>query len=459
MNRMDEYKSLLTELESVPPAVEFTVPRAKARLNKRRTLKRFFVVPAGSLAAFFIAFVVLVNVSMTTALACSRIPLLRELAAAVSFSPSLKMAIENDYVQPVGLEQTQNGITMRIEYVIVDQKQLNIFFTLNSELYTRMDATPELYQLDGGTLGGYGLSSGHAFEENGVIRKFTADFIGADVPDGLKLVCRVHENEHLLYGNEPAPVADDMLTQAEHKAPDAISVFEFELKFDPDYTTQSEIITVNRTFTIDGQTLTLVDAEIYPTHMRINFDADPNNTAWLKSLTFELENEKGERFDTIKNGISATGSPDSPMMNTYHLESTFFTGSKHLTLHITEATWLDKDKERTKLDLANCEAKFLPQGVVFAQAVRKGSSWVLTFTHTDDVSSQPFLSTYYDEYGSEYMYNSSSHTTGYYNEETGEYVEGVQSTTFALVDYPYDVVYLTLNYSSYTPADAVIEIR
>lgn len=458
MNRMDEYKNLLTELESVPPAVEFTVARAKARLKKRRTLKRFFVVPAGSLAAFFAAFVVLVNVSMTTALACSRIPLLRELAAAVSFSPSLKIAIENDYVQPVGLEQTLNGITMRIEYVIVDQKQLNIFFTLHSDIYSYMSASPEIRQLDGSALGGYGLTSGGG-EENGVIRKFTADFIENDVPDGIKLSCRVHDNGSLTY-TEPVAATDDMLFQREHKEPDAISVFEFELNFDPSYTAQSEIIAVNRTFTIDGQTLTLVDAEIYPTHMRINFDADPNNTAWLTSLTFEVENEKGERFESISNGISATGSHDSPMMRSYHLESAFFTGSKHLTLHITEATWLDKDKERVRLDLANCEADFLPLGITFAQAVRKGSSWVLTFSQTgDEVRSQPFLSTYYDEYGNEYMYNSSSHSSSYYDEATGEYVEGIQSTQFALVDYPYDVVDLTLNYSSYTPADAVVEIR
>ena len=37
--------------------------------------------------------------------------------------------MENEYVQPIGQSQTVNGITASIQYLIVDQKQVNIFFT------------------------------------------------------------------------------------------------------------------------------------------------------------------------------------------------------------------------------------------------------------------------------------------------------------------------------------------
>lgn len=51
---------------------------------------------------------------------------------------------------------------------------------------------------------------------------------------------------------------------------------------------------MNRTFALDGQTFTLQEAEIYPTHLRLTLTADPDNTAWLAGLDLYLENEHGE---------------------------------------------------------------------------------------------------------------------------------------------------------------------
>jgi hypothetical protein len=110
-----------------PSALNGTAFRAKARLEKRRRSQRAVSLPLGSLCAVFAAFVLLVNVSLPFARACGRVPVLRELAAAVSFSPSLSAAVEHEYVPPILQKQTENGITMRVEYVIVDQKQLNIY--------------------------------------------------------------------------------------------------------------------------------------------------------------------------------------------------------------------------------------------------------------------------------------------------------------------------------------------
>ncbi|MEG0756697.1 MAG: DUF4179 domain-containing protein, partial [Oscillospiraceae bacterium] len=129
MNRNEEYKALLSELSDTPAALEFAVTRAKARA-KRARVGRLFGIPVASLAGVFSVFVLLVNVSTPFALACGTVPILKELTAAVAFSPSLKTAVANDYVQYIGQSQTVNGITLQVEYVIVDQKQVNIFFSL-----------------------------------------------------------------------------------------------------------------------------------------------------------------------------------------------------------------------------------------------------------------------------------------------------------------------------------------
>lgn len=78
---------------------------------------------------------------------------------------------------------------------------------------------------------------------------------------------------------------------------------------------------VNETFTLDGQTLTVTDVEIYPTHVRVNVEGDGDNTAWLKGLDFYLENEDGQRFGSISSGVIASGDTDTPAMVSYRLES------------------------------------------------------------------------------------------------------------------------------------------
>ena len=132
MNRNEEYNTLLRELDQTPPELEYTVTRAKARA-RRHQARRWVGVPVGTLAGAFAAFVLLVNTVPTFALACSHVPVLGDLAAAVDWSGSLSRAVEHDYVQVIGQSQTKDGITMAVEYVIVDQQQVNLFVCVENE--------------------------------------------------------------------------------------------------------------------------------------------------------------------------------------------------------------------------------------------------------------------------------------------------------------------------------------
>ena len=96
------------------------------------------------------------NLSTPFARACGRIPLLADLAKAVSWSPSLSAAVENDYAQPLRLSQSQNGITARVEYLIVDRKQVDVFFSIRSDDYAHLD-------LDHPTLTVPGEQEGYSF--------------------------------------------------------------------------------------------------------------------------------------------------------------------------------------------------------------------------------------------------------------------------------------------------------
>ena len=451
MNRNEEYNALLAELEQVPKQIDNTVEQAMQRLITSQKKRRGWVISCASLAACFACFVLLVNLSVPFARACGSIPVLRELAKAVSWSPSLSAAVENEYVQPIGQSQTENGITATIEYVIVDQKQLHIFFTLDSDDYDNLNAEMPRYETEQvcSTIG----SSWN--QPPGTLLDFTLDYGDHNVPDSLTMTFGVTTYVESDWSAE-APVQsyeDEMLEPVEEEEPDYLAEFTFDLEFDPEFTAKGEIIPVNQTFSLDGQSLTVTEVEVYPTHVRVNVADNPNNTAWLKSLAFYLENEDGERFEPISNGVSATGDEDSPAYVSFRLESPYFADSEHLTLHVTGAEWLDKDMERVRVDLAHRTAERLPEGVTFQSAEKWDGGWVLTFRvkqREEHHSFQVWNSTFYDEEGNPYEASRRGTTT----DDSGYFEE-----MLPLPGYWEDVVWLQPTYSHTTTESILIPIK
>ena len=372
MTRNEEYQALLQELETTPAALDGAVERALRRRKRDRRL-RLFGVPAGSLAACFAAFVLLVNLFPPFARACGSVPVLRELAQAVAWSPSLSAAVENDYVQPIGQSQTVNGVTATVEYVIVDRKQLNIFYTL--------DYAPDLGPMwaDCRITPGDGSAgdAGGRTEKPGELVEIKRDFVDRDVPGILDLTLSVYPAEQDGGGPPAENTGDGYFDQPVDDQPAYLAEMTFHLEFDPYFTAQGTLLELNRTFALDGQTFTLQEAEIYPTHLRLTLTADPDNTAWLAGLDLYLENEHGERFEKSLGGITASGDPEGEGMGTFWLDSPFFSQGEHLTLHITGVRWKDKDAPPVKLNLAEGTAENLPEGTWFQGAERLPEGWIV----------------------------------------------------------------------------------
>lgn len=82
----------------------------------------------------------------------SKVPILRELAEAVIFSRSLSDAMDNEYVQSLYLSQVDGDVAATVEYLIVDQKQVNIFFRLYSDVYEELHVDPTFLSPEGKNL-------------------------------------------------------------------------------------------------------------------------------------------------------------------------------------------------------------------------------------------------------------------------------------------------------------------
>lgn len=454
MNRNEEFNQLLEALETQAPSLESSVTKAR----RRRHRKHMVLAPLGSAAAVFALFVVLVNSSTTVAYACSQIPFIRELAAAVTFSPSLTDAVDNEYVQSMNLVQEQNGITAKVESLIVDQKQVNVFYRLDSEKYAHLEADLDVLVPDGSDAA-CSISNNSFNLENGALRHMDIDYTNQDVPDALRLIIKV-------YSNDDADTAAPSETQDRWDIPVVdktyLAQFDFLLKFDPKFTEVGKSIPINQTLDLGGQKITFTNVEIYPSHMRVDVQSDSENSAWLKSLDFHIL-ANGKRFDPISDGIVATGSAESQEFTSYRADSPYFHDSDSLELVVAGATWLDKENPKVHLNLKTGEHDALPQGIEFRSAVPYKDSWTVSFRAplTKDGGMYQLLSTcYWDAEGTQYVSDTMSHTFD------REGLKGDQPSThfiqeFPLRDYPYDEVWLGLIYSySWTPAKPItIPIR
>lgn len=445
MNRNSEYEAMLQELNQPVPALETTLDRAYKKKRKQRT--RMIFRPVAGMAACFAIFVLLVNFCTPVAYACSLVPGLRELAAAVTFSKSLTDAVENEYVQPMDLTQTENGITAEVAYLIVDQKQVNVFYRLDSKQYDQLEADPEVLNADGIRPASCGYHSTGFGAENGELRCLNIDFVDENVPDSLIIKLKVYTNGIVHEEVAPDQASDDIYSDDPYEEPDYLARFEFMLEFDPKFTAAGKVFPVNQTVILDGQAITITDIEVYPSHMRVDIAESGDNTAWLKKLDFYIETDWGMKFDPVSNGITATGSADSPSMVSYRADSTYFYEAQHLKLVITGAQWLRKDLETTYLNLVTGEHGELPEGAVFDSARKQGSGWVVRFRaawEQDEPMYQLFGHLFYDAEGNEYEINQWSSMYGDADEDgniTYFYDE------FPLLNFTGDEVWLSPHYS------------
>ena len=351
MDRKQEYEALLQTLEEAPPALERTVPRARARLRRRRWSRRLGV-PAAGLAGAFAAFAVLVNVSMPFAMACSGVPGLKELTAAVALSPSLKAAVEHDFVQYIGQSQTDNGITLELAYLFPDRGQLQFYAKVTGpEKFTSFMVHPILTDESGHPLETCGATSKsiHPGELSDAFTVFP--FGDASLPETLYLTCELfgHWSGGTL-AETPEPSEDNP------SAPDA--VMSFCVPLDAALLAQGETLEVGRWINLNGNELYIQSLEIYPTHARLLVEEEPANQESLRGLDFYITDGRGNRY------TAGSSSGRISQGGAYWCETPYFSPDQNLTLHITGAEWLEKGKEYVTVDLETGRALTpLPGGV------------------------------------------------------------------------------------------------
>lgn len=442
MNRNEEYNTLLRELDQTPPELEYTVTRAKARA-RRHQARRWVGVPVGTLAGAFAAFVLLVNTVPTFALACSHVPVLGDLAAAVDWSGSLSRAVEHDYVQVIGQSQTKDGITMAVEYVIVDQQQVNLFVCVENEdgtkPYTLLNC-----DIDAGDRAFSVVSSGQQ-EKNGELRRYIIDFNDKNqVPDRMTVTFGVRPVESL-------SAMDEVMASA--PGGPAEETFAFDITFDPAYTASGVVYQVDRWLELDGQRICVEALEIYPTHARLKLKDSGDNSMWLEALDFYLEDEEGNRYEA-EGGLAGYSDPVTGFAFDRRVASPWFAGTERLTLYVTSVSWLDPDRQEVTVDLVGKTAVGLPEGAALTGVNRGKEGVELRFEAPmrEFGGVNLFRGCYFDPTGKEYSCTRSEVST---NDE----LDVMEPVVYLEPNYAYDTVTLRLNRTLWHRLDTPLAVE
>ena len=321
-NRTAEYQALVNELARPPKELGTSMERARKRARRTRTL-RSFTAPLGSIASAAACFVLMVNLFPTFALACSSVPVIRELAAAVAFSPILSAAVAHDYVQYIGQSQTVDGVKVELGYAIVDQHQLVFVYSVDGG---RFYSSPELLDENGDHItAAYSTSTakGDMSGQSNGLESMTLSFIApSDLPEQFTI------NMYFLPEKQPETPVTPVAPQAslggsmedwtDPRNDPGVLCFTFDVTLDLDRIAQPVTVPVNRWIELDGQRIRVDRLEYTPTRTVLYLDEDQTNTAWLKSLKFWFEDQSGRRYDENDGSLVSSSQTDSQSQLTYY---------------------------------------------------------------------------------------------------------------------------------------------
>ena len=462
-NRTDEYWELVQKLAQPPKELDGSVARARKKVRRAR-MARALGQPAAALAGAAACFVLLVNVFPTFALACSGVPIIRELTAAAALSPSLSAAVAHNYVQYIGQSRTVDGVTVNLEYAITDRNQTVFFYSVKGgRIYT----SPDLTGIDGKPIGGYACDYGSG--ENGALDKVTLSFVAEEntLPSRFTMEMFIMPEPEPLPGQTvemwkempatAAPHADGSdLWEDPRRAPGVVSL-SFDVALDPSRIAEPVLVEVDRWMELDGQRVQIERLEFTPTRTVMYLGEDPANTAWLQSLKFWFEDESGARYENVDGSMSASGGADSRSYLTYYFQSFYYDRPKGLTLCVDKAEWLDKDAPHVVVDLTTGESSGLPQGVRVEEAVRGEGSARLTVVSPEERKyfGQTFSHIYWDPEGGQHECNHVSFVTRF--NEDGNETPGLWETLY-LDGYHWDTVELELSYTNVSNCDQPVYV-
>lgn len=439
MNKVDEKYQYnereLPELEAIKGHIEQIVVPAGINEAVRsgmfigRKRKRYRMMTRMiSFTACLLVLVTIASIRFSPVVAAyvSDIPGLRSFVQLIGYDKGLQLALESDFMQPVGLSDEHDGIKLTVDGILADESRIVLLYTLNN-----LDGRKRVINLvDVKLVNNKDISLSYGsfdFNEDWDSKQGTIDLNlhdGIEIPDTLDLKLKVgKENEKI----EDGPVWQIVVPVDKEK---------FEgLK---------ETYDINQTVTVEGQRIHFGTMTVYPTRIGLEVDYDPSNTKKLFYFDdIRIEDEQGGIFGTITNGLS--GSTIDENRQVLYFQSNYFHRPKQLYLRASSIRALDKSKLEVLVDLDNMQLLSRPDNMLTldpaSDSEDKSRKALLFHLKSDDPMDENrgfglFENKYEDGTGQLFDSNKTEgHSSGelYYYLVKADYISPLKLTIF---DYP-----------------------
>lgn len=324
-NKLNNFKERIEQislpLDAANGAIMQGLERAKRERAQTRSKRKRTFWSLAAAALIILTLVTTIRVSPAFASAVASIPGMEKFVELIQNDKGLSAIFENEYYQPIGESQTIGNATLTIDGVVLDESGMNIFYTIRSavEMDDIMINTPVLENKQ--DIPPASISYNHPIIQEDSPNSYT-DILGITFQDPLKF-----ENLDFTLGLEITLDGEG---------------FDFSIPFTvPENVKPSVVYDMNKEVEIEGQKFTVEEVIVHPLRVGIKITFDPDNTK--KILQFEdirLEDENGEAWSSIANGISSTGDNGGGEI-IYFLQSNYFETPKELYLRINKMQAVD----------------------------------------------------------------------------------------------------------------------
>ncbi|MDF2537059.1 MAG: hypothetical protein K0S76_80 [Herbinix sp.] len=307
-----------------------------------------------SVAAVFLIFVGTINLFPATAYAMRSIPGLRELVAAVTYDPSMKACLNNEYAQYVGVSASDHGYSAKVYYMVVDAGSISVFFECD---------TPRIADNHDSIF----FTIDDRLDSNGNVLTGSGGLSETNVKNLYEFRMDLNDNTEIPKSFE-FPINFLSWNDNQESFSTVVASIQFTLYPDSYYATVVDSYPINKTLEINGQTIILDKLAVYPTKSKLYFSTDGNNSALLNDIQITLYDEKGNSFPALGDGMT---SHNGEVLERWY-ESPYFAKAKSITAVITSVAFMDKDSQKGIISFKNRSIENIPEGVRVSSMVLGG---------------------------------------------------------------------------------------
>lgn len=326
----DRLEKIPLPIDAADGAILQGLERAKREKMQNRAKHKRSLWSLAAAAVLILVLVTTIRVSPAFANAVASIPGLEKFVEMIQNDKGLNAAFENDYYQPIGESQTIGNTTLTIDGVILDESGINIFYTIESPVDLKDIAIDTPILENAKEIPPSSISFNSPVPEEGSPKIYT---------------------DILAFTFEKPATFDDLAFTLGLKATLDGTEFDFSVPFTvPENVKPSITYALKKEVEVEGQKFTIEEVAIHPLRVGVKVSFDPTNTK--KILQFEdmrLEDEKGEIWSSIANGISAHGDTDDGEL-TYFIQSNYFEQPEQLYLRINKMQAVDLEDSYLLVD-------------------------------------------------------------------------------------------------------------